>query len=204
MTKRIQSKYKIDRRLGVNLWGSSKSPLNSREYGPGQHGQQRRKPTGYGVQLLAKQRLKGYYGNIGERQFRRVYQEAVRRRGDNDQNLVGLLESRLESLVYRAKFAPTVFAARQLVNHGHVLVNGKSVNIGSAKLKEGDVLEVREKSKGMILVMESVASNQRDVPDYLELDSKGMRATFKRVPLLEDVPYPVQMQPKLVIEFYSR
>ncbi|MBL0338755.1 MAG: 30S ribosomal protein S4 [Rhodospirillaceae bacterium] len=204
MTKRIQSKYKIDRRLGVNLWGSSKSPLNSREYGPGQHGQQRRKPTGYGVQLLAKQRLKGYYGNIGERQFRRVYQEAVRRRGDNDQNLVGLLESRLESLVYRAKFAPTVFAARQLVNHGHVLVNGKSVNIGSAKLKEGDVLEVREKSKEMILVMESVASNQRDVPDYLELDSKGMRATFKRVPLLEDVPYPVQMQPKLVIEFYSR
>ena len=204
MTKRIQSKYKIDRRLGVNLWGSSKSPLNSREYGPGQHGQQRRKPTGYGVQLLAKQRLKGYYGNIGERQFRRVYQEAVRRRGDNDQNLVGLLESRLESLVYRAKFAPTVFAARQLVNHGHVLVNGKSVNIGSAKLKEGDVLEVREKSKEMILVMESVASNQRDVPDYLELDGKGMRATFKRVPLLEDVPYPVQMQPKLVIEFYSR
>ena len=204
MTKRIQSKYKIDRRLGVNLWGSSKSPLNSREYGPGQHGQQRRKPTGYGVQLLAKQRLKGYYGNIGERQFRRVYQEAVRRRGDNDQNLVGLLESRLESLVYRAKFAPTVFAARQLINHGHVLVNGKSVNIGSAKLKEGDVLEVREKSKEMILVMESVASNQRDVPDYLELDSKGMRATFKRVPLLEDVPYPVQMQPKLVIEFYSR
>ena len=204
MTKRIQSKYKIDRRLGVNLWGSSKSPLNSREYGPGQHGQQRRKPTGYGVQLLAKQRLKGYYGNIGERQFRRVYQEAVRRRGDNDQNLVGLLESRLESLVYRAKFAPTVFAARQLVNHGHVLANGKSVNIGSAKLKEGDVLEVREKSKEMILVMESVASNQRDVPDYLELDSKGMRATFKRVPLLEDVPYPVQMQPKLVIEFYSR
>lgn len=156
------------------------------------------------MQLLAKQRLKGYYGNIGERQFRRVYQEAVRRRGDNDQNLVGLLESRLESLVYRAKFAPTVFAARQLVNHGHVLVNGKSVNIGSAKLKEGDVLEVREKSKEMILVMESVASNQRDVPDYLELDSKGMRATFKRVPLLEDVPYPVQMQPKLVIEFYSR
>lgn len=204
MTKRIQSKYKIDRRLGVNLWGSSKSPLNSREYGPGQHGQQRRKPTGYGVQLLAKQRLKGYYGNIGERQFRRVYQEAVRRRGDNDQNLVGLLESRLESLVYRAKFAPTVFAARQLVNHGHILVNGKSINIGSAKLKEGDVIEVRQKSKEMILIMESVASNQRDVPDYLELDSKGMRATFKRVPLLEDVPYPVQMQPKLVIEFYSR
>lgn len=204
MTKRTQSKYKIDRRLGVNLWGSPKSPINKREYGPGQHGQQRRKPTGYGVQLLAKQRLRGYYGNMNERQFRRIYQEAVRRRGDNDQNLIGLLESRLDSIIYRSKIAPTVFAARQLVGHGHIKVNGRRVNIPSACLKVGDVIEVADKSKEMALVIESLASNQREVPDYLEVDSKGMKITYKRVPLLEDVPYPVLMQPKLVIEFYSR
>ncbi len=204
MSKREQSKYKINRRLGLNLWGRPKSPINKREYGPGQHGQRRKKPSDYGIQLMAKQRLKGYYGNIGERQFRRIYEEASRRRGDTGENLIGLLERRLDAIVYRAKFVPTVFAARQFVNHGHVKVNGKRVNIASYQVKEGDVVEVKDKSKNLALVLEAAGSPERDIPDYLEVDQKAMKATFLRTPALADVPYPVQMEPNLVIEYYSR
>jgi small subunit ribosomal protein S4 len=204
MTKRAESKYKIDRRLGVNLWGRPKSPFNDREYGPGQHGQRRRKPTDYGLQLMAKQRLKGYYGNIGERQFRRIYEEAARRKGDTGENLVGLLERRLDTVIYRAKFVPTVFAARQFVSHGHIRVNGKRVNVASYLVKDGDVIEVREKSRELALVLEAVGSGERDVPSYIDADHKKMSATFLRAPGLGDVPYPVQMNPAMVVEFYSR
>ena len=204
MTKRAESKYKINRRFQENLWGRPKSPVNKREYGPGQHGQRRKKPTDFGTQLRAKQKLKGYYGNIGERQFRNLYQEAVRRRGSNSDILIGLLERRLETVVYRAKFVPTVFASRQFVNHGHVNVNGKRVNIGSYQLKDGDVVEVREKAKKMGLVLEAVQSTERDVPEYIEVDHNKLTAKFVRAPVLSDVPYPVQMEPHLVIEFYSR
>jgi small subunit ribosomal protein S4 len=203
--KRAEAKHKIDRRLGVNLWGRAKSPINNnRDYGPGQHGQRRKKPTDFGIQLMAKQKLKGYYGSIGERQFRGLYQEASRRRGDTSENLVGLLERRLETVVYRAKFVPTVFAARQFVNHGHVKVNGKRVNIGSYQLKEGDVVEVRERSRELALVLGAVQSNERDVPQYISADHKKMSATLVRVPQLTDIPYPVSMEPHLVVEFYSR
>ena len=204
MTKRIQSKYKIDRRLGVNLWGRPKSPINTREYGPGQHGQRRRKPSDYGLQLMAKQKLKGYYGNISEKQFRRYYQGAVSARGDTSQNLIGLLERRLDAVVYRMKFVPTVFASRQFVNHGHVKVNGKKVNIPSYRVKEGDVIEVREKSRQMPMVLLAMESSERDIPDYMDVNHNKMTGTFVRVPNLEDVPYPAQMEPNLVIEFYSR
>lgn len=204
MTKRIDSKYKINRRLGVNLWGRPKSPINKREYGPGAHGQRRRKPTDFGEQLMAKQKLKGYYGNIGEKQFRKYYFEAVRRRGDTSENLIGLLERRLDAVVYRMKFVPTVFAARQFVNHGHVKVNGRRVNIPSYLVNEGDMIEVRGKAKDMILVLEAVDSAERDVPDYLNVDHNRMQGTFMRTPKVADVPYPVQMEPHLVIEFYSR
>ena len=203
--KRGEAKHKIDRRLGVNLWGRAKSPVNNnRDYGPGQHGQRRKKPTDFGIQLMAKQKLKGYYGSIGERQFRGLYQEASRRRGDTSENLVGLLERRLETVVYRAKFVPTVFAARQLVNHGHIKVNGKRVNIGSYQLKENDVVEVREKSRELALVLGAVQSNERDVPQYIAADHKKMSAQFIRVPQLTDIPYPVAMEPHLVVEYYSR
>ncbi|MBV8775693.1 MAG: 30S ribosomal protein S4 [Alphaproteobacteria bacterium] len=204
MSKRTESKYKINRRLGVNLWGRAKSPLNRREYGPGQHGQRRKKPSDYGTQLSAKQKLKGYYANIGERQFRRLYEEAVRRKGDTGENLIELLERRLDAVVYRMKFAPTPFAARQLINHGHVLVNGKRLNIGSAKLKDGDTVELRQNAKEMGLVREATQSSERDVPDYLEIDHERMRGKFIRAPKLSDVPYPVTMEPNLVVEFYSR
>ena len=204
MSKREGSKYKINRRLGVNLWGRAKSPLNKREYGPGQHGQRRKKPSDFGTQLMAKQKLKGYYGNIGERQFRRIYDEAMRRRGENDENLIELLERRLDTVVYRLKFAPTVFSARQLVNHGHVRVNGKRINIGSYVLKDGDEIELKEKSKQMPLVLEATKSPERDVPDYLTANHDAMKGGFVRAPKLADVPYPVKMEPKLVIEFYSR
>ena len=204
MSKRTESKYKINRRLGVNLWGRSKSPLNRREYGPGQHGQRRKKPSDYGTQLAAKQKLKGYYANIGERQFRRLYEEAVRRRGDTGENLVELLERRLDAVVYRMKLAPTPFAARQLINHGHVLVNGKRLNIGSAKLNDGDSVELRPKAKEMAVVIEATQSSEREVPDYLEIDHERMRGKFIRAPKLADVPYPVTMEPNLVVEFYSR
>src|SRR5215218_1665284 len=204
MSKREESKYKINRRLGVNLWGRAKSPLNRREYGPGQHGQRRKKPSDYGTQLSAKQKLKGYYANIGERQFRRLYEEAVRRRGDTGENLIELLERRLDATVYRMKLAPTPFAARQLVNHGHVLVNGKRVNIPSYQVREGDTIEVAERSKNHPHMLESVQHPERDVPEYLTFDNKGLKAQFVRVPKLSDVPYPVQMEPNLVIEYYSR
>lgn len=205
MTKRVQAKHKIDRRLGVNLWGRPGSPLNARNYRPGQHGQRNKgKPSDFGIQLMAKQRLKGYYGNIGERQFHRYYEEAMRRKGDNGENLIQLLERRLDAAVYRMKFAATVFAARQLVNHGHILVNGKKVNISSYQLRDGDAVEVRGKAKQMTTVMAAAELAERDVPDYVNVDHKEMKGTFVRAPSLSDVPYPVQMEPNLVVEFYSR
>jgi small subunit ribosomal protein S4 len=204
MSKRISAKHKIDRRLGLNLWGRAKSPLNKREGGPGQHGQRRKKPSDFGIQLSAKQKLKGYYGNIGEKQFRRYYDEAVRRRGDTGENLIGLLECRLDAVIYRMKFAATVFAARQTVNHGHIKVNGKRVNIASYMVKEGDVIEVRPAMKENVVMMDAIASSERDVPDYLDVDHKDLKGTFVRVPAMGDVPYPVSMEPNLVIEFYSR
>jgi small subunit ribosomal protein S4 len=204
MSKRTESKYKINRRLGVNLWGRAKSPLNRREYGPGQHGQRRKKPSDYGTQLAAKQKLKGYYANIGERQFRRLYEEAARRRGDTGENLIELLERRLDAVVYRMKLASTPFAARQLINHGHVLVNGRRLNIGSVALRDGDTVELRQKAKDMAVVIEATQSSERDVPDYIEIDHERMRGRLIRAPKLADVPFPVTMEPNLVVEFYSR
>ncbi len=205
MTKRAEAKHKLDRRMGENIWGRPKSPINKREYGPGQHGQRRKsKLSDFGTQLRAKQKLKGYYGSIGEKHFYAIYVEASRLKGDTSANLISLLESRLDAVVYRAKFVPTVFAARQFVNHGHVLVNGKKVNIASYRLKLGDVVSVREASKNIPMVHEAIASAERDVPEYVVTDHKTMTATFNRLPLLTDVPYPVHMEPNLVVEFYSR
>ena len=205
MTKRIRAKHKIDRRLGQNIWGRSKSPLNKRESRPGQHGERRAgKLSDYGQQLRAKQKLKGYYGNIGERQFNSIYKEASRLKGSTSEQLIGLLERRLDAVVYRAKFVPTVFAARQIVSHGHVTVNGKKVNVASFRCRVGDVIELKEKSRQLTVVLEAVKSSERDVPDYIEVDHNKMTAKFNRVPGLSDVPYPVTMEPNLVVEFYSR
>jgi small subunit ribosomal protein S4 len=205
MTKRNEVKYKLDRRMGENIWGRPKSPVNRREYGPGQHGQRRKgKLSDYGVQLRAKQKLRGYYGNISEKQFRRIYQEAIRRKGDSGANLIGLLESRLDAAIYRAKFVPTVFAARQFINHGHVKVNGRRVTVASYQLKVGDVIEVKESSKQLAIVIEATQLAERDVPDYFEVDHNKMTAKFVRVPGLGEVPYAVQMEPNLVVEYYSR
>jgi small subunit ribosomal protein S4 len=205
MSKRSSAKYKIDRRMGQNIWGRPKSPVNRREYGPGQHGQRRKsKLSDYGVQLKAKQKLKGYYGDISEKQFRGVYQEAIRMKGDSGANLIGLMERRLDAVIYRAKFVPTIFAARQFVNHGHIKVNGRRVNIPSFKVKVGDVVEVKEASKELPMVLEAVALAERDVPDYIEADHAKKSAKLTRIPGLGEVPYPVMMEPHLVVEFYSR
>jgi len=205
MTKRAPAKYKIDRRHGENIWGRTKSPANRREYGPGQHGQRRKgKVSDFGTQLRAKQKLKGYYGNITEKQFKNIYYEAIRRTGDTSEHLIGLLESRLDAIIYRAKFVPTVFAARQFVNHGHIKVNGKRVNIASYRCKPGDVIEVKDASKQLVLVLEATQLPERDVPEYIDADHNKMTATFVRVPSMSDVPYPVHMEPSLVVEFYSR
>ncbi len=205
MTKRAEAKHKISRRIGQNLWGTAKSPVNKRESGPGQHGARRKnKISDFGVQLKAKQTLKGYYGNITEKQFRATYQEADRRRGDTGENMIGLLERRLDAVVYRAKFAPTPFAARQLVSHGHVKLNGKRVTVASATVGEGDTIELSAKAKSMALVIGAYQATDRDVPDYIEADHAKGTAKFVRQPKLADVPYPVQMNPNLIIEFYSR
>ena len=205
MTKRQSAKHKIDRRMGENIWGRPKSPVNKREYGPGQHGQRRKgKMSDFGVQLKAKQKLKGYYANISERQFSKVYEEASRMKGDTSENLIGLLERRLDAIVYRAKFVPTMFAARQFVSHGHVKVNGRRVTIASMRIKAGDSLELTAKTKELAVVLEAVQLAERDVPDYVEVDHKAMTAKLVRVPALADVPYPVQMEPHFVVEYYSR
>ena len=205
MTKRHEAKYKIDRRMGQNVWGRPKSPVNKREYGPGQHGQRRKgKLSDYGVQLRAKQKLRGYYGNIPERQFRGIYAEARRLKGDTGAHMIGLLERRLDAVVYRAKFVPTFFAARQFINHGHVRVNGKRASIGSMRIKVGDVVEVKEKSRQMVLVLEAIQLAERDVPDYVEADHSKMTAKLTRVPTIGEIPYPVMMEPHLVVEYYSR
>jgi len=204
MSKRQSAKYKIDRRMGENIWGRPKSPVNQRSYGPGQHGQRRRqKISDFGLQLRAKQKLKGYYGNLTEKQFSRTYEEAARRRGNTAETLIALLESRLDAVVYRAKFTPTVFSARQFVNHGHVLVNGKRVNIASYRVKACDTVSVRDRSRNMALVLEAIQSPERDVPDYLEVDGKWMTARFVRAPELAEVPYPVKMEPNLIVEYYA-
>ena len=204
MTKRIQAKNKICRRLGVNLWGRTKSPLARRDYGPGEHGQKRRKMSDYANQLAAKQKLKKYYANMTEKQFRRAYEEASSARGDTGETLIGLLERRLDITIFRLNFVPTVFAARQLINHGHVLVNGKRVNIPSYRLREGDIIDLRERAQNMPMVLETVSRPERDGPDYLAGDTKAVKGQFVRVPKLADVPYPIQLEPNLGIEYYSR
>jgi small subunit ribosomal protein S4 len=205
MTKRVAAKHKIDRRMGENIWGRPKSPLNKREYGPGQHGQRRRgKTSDYGTQLKAKQKLKGYYANIGEKQFKNIYHEASRQKGDTSEHLIGILESRLDALCYRAKFVPTMFAARQLVNHGHVKVNGRRVTVPSYRCKIGDQIELKEKSREIPMVLDASQSAERETPDYVTVDHNKQLAQFVRVPAFSDVPYPVKMEPNLVVEFYSR
>ena len=205
MTKRIRAKHKVDRRLKVNLWGKPKSPFNTRNYPPGQHGQSKKgKPTDYGIQLNAKQKLKSYYGNINERQFRNIYRKAIKKRGDSTENLVGLLETRLDTVIYRSKFAPTVFAARQLINHGHFRVNKKKVNVSSYIVREDDVIEIKDKSKSLTIIEGCLSSKERDVPEYIQLDSKNKTTKLVRVPKFSEIPYPTLMEPKLVIEYYSR
>ena len=205
MTKRLSSKHKVDRRLKVNLWGRPKSPFNTRGYPPGQHGQTKSsKPSDFGVQLQAKQKLKCYYGNMNERQFRNVYKKALMKKGDSAENLIGLLERRLDAIVYRAKLATTIFSARQLINHGHLKVNGKKVNISSYQVREEDSIEVRDKSKQLALIDVALANKEREVPEYLQVDEKNKKVKFIRIPKFEEVPYPVTMEPNLVIEYYSR
>ena len=205
MTKRLASKHKVDRRLKVNLWGRPKSPFNSRNYPPGQHGNKRvARPSDYGIQLQAKQKLKSYYGNMNERQFRNCYRKAIKKKGDTVENLIGLLEKRLDIIVYRAKFALTIFSSSQLINHGHIRVNGKKVNIPGYLVKEEDMIELKEKSKQLAMVDVSLASKERDIPEYLQLDEKQKKIKFVRTPKFAEVPYPVLMEPNLVIEYYSR
>ena len=205
MTKRLASKHKVDRRLKANLWGRPKSPFNSRNYPPGQHGKNKRgKPSDYGTQLEAKQKMKFYYGNMNERQFRNIYRKAIKKKGNTTENLIGFLERRLDTIIYRAKFSITVFAARQIINHGHIKVNGKKVNIPSYLVKSGDTIEVKDKSKKLVMIEGAVVSKEREVPDYIQMDEKNKKAKFVRIPKFSEVPYPTIMEPNLVIEYYSR
>ncbi len=205
MTRRLASKHKVDRKLRVNLWGRPKSPFNSRNYPPGQHGQKKTtKLSDYGIQLEAKQKLKSYYGNINERQFRNIYKKAIKKKGDTTENLIGILESRLDTVVYRSKFALTVFSSRQLINHGHIRVNGKRVNIPSFQVKENDLIEVKDKSKNLLSIESAISSKEREIPDYIQFDDKAKKTKFVRVPKFSEVPFPIIMEPSLVIEYYSR
>ncbi|MCX8516276.1 MAG: 30S ribosomal protein S4 [Alphaproteobacteria bacterium] len=204
MTKRIAAKHKIDRRLGVNLWGRAKSPFAKSPRGPGQHGTSRSKMSDFGIQLRAKQKLKGYYANITESQFSRYYEKSARKKGDSGENLINLLEHRLDSIVYRAKLVPTMFAARQFVSHGHLQINGKRITIPSYLGKNGEVIEVRQRSQKLDIIEIAQKLSERDVPDYIAFDPKKMTVQINRDVRLEEVPYPVEMEPHLIIEYYSR
>ena len=205
MTRILKSKYKIDRRLRCNLWGRPKSPFNRRDYPPGHNGQnKRRKPSDFGIQLQAKQKLKSHYGYITEKQFRNTFFKASKIKGNTSENLIELLERRLDAVVYRMKFVNTIFAARQFVSHGHVKVNGKKVTIPSFSIRDGDIVEVKEKSREMPIVLEAISSTERDTPEYLSVDYDKMKGTFLKGPKPQEVPYPVIMEPNLVIEYYSR
>lgn len=205
MSKRQNSKYKIDRRQGINLWGRPKSPFNKRQYSPGEHGPTRpRKVSDYGKQLFAKQRLRVYYGNISEKRFKKYYETAFNQKGDTSENLIGLLECRLDAVLYRAKFASTVYAARQLINHGHVQVNGEKVDIPSYNLKPSDEISLKSKAQKIPMVMEAIALPERDVPEYIEVDFKNFNAKFLKIPEFSEVPYPTEQEPNLVVEYYSR
>ena len=205
MTKRLASKHKVDRRLKVNLWGRPKSPFNSRNYPPGQHGKTiKGKRSDYGTQLEAKQKLKFYYGNMNERQFRNVFRKALQKRGNTTENFIGLLERRLDTVIYRAKFATTVFSARQLINHGHIKVNGKKVNIASYLVSDKDSIEIKDKSKELTVIAGAIGSKERDIPDYIQMDEKNKIAKLIRVPKFSEVPYPSIMEPNLLVEYYSR
>ncbi len=204
MTKRVQAKHKISRRLGVNLWGSHKFKQD-RSYPPGEHGplNASRRKTDYGLHLNAKQQLKGYYANISEKKFRKIYKEAKRLKGDTSENIIALLESRLDSIIYRANFVPTMFAARQFINHKHIEVNGKVVNISSYQIKIGDVISIKNASKELLIILETIQKKERDIPDYIEVDYKQKSVKLLSLPSLSDVPYPSIMQPNLVVEYYS-
>jgi small subunit ribosomal protein S4 len=205
MTKRIGAKKKVSRKLGASLWGQAKDPYIKRNYKPGQHGASSRgRVSDYGTQLRAKQRMKFYYGNISEKQFFNSFTLASKSKGDVSENFVALLESRLDAIVYRANFVPTVFAARQFVSHKHVSVNGKTVNIPSYKVKVGDVVQVREKSRKLAIVIEAIQKMERDIPSYMQLDKDNLSVRFVTKPSFAEIPYPVEMQPHLITEFYSR
>ena len=206
MTKRLASKHKVDRRLKVNLWGRPKRPFNTRNYPPGQHGKstKRGKTSDYGTQLEAKQKLKFYYGNMNERQFRNAFRKALKKKGNTTENFIGFLERRLDMVIYRAKFATTVFSARQLINHGHIKVNGKKVNISSCLVSEKDTIELKDKSKELIVIAGALVNKEREIPDYIQMDEKNKIAKLIRIPKFSEVPYPTIMEPNLVVEYYSR
>lgn len=203
-TMRSKPKDKLARRMGENLWGNDKAAVAKRPTGPGQHGARRKKLTDYGIQLREKQKLKGYYANISERQFRNIFRHAITLKGDSSENLIALLESRLDAIVYRLNLAPTMFAARQLISHKHVLVDGKPVTVASYRCVPGQTIELREKARTTPQTIASVQSLTRQVPEYLSFDPSAFKGSFVRLPVLDDVPYPVQMNPNLVVEFYSR
>jgi small subunit ribosomal protein S4 len=153
---------------------------------------------------MAKQKLKCHYGYITEKQFRNIFFKASKIKGNTSENLIELLERRLDAVVYRMKFVTTIFAARQFVSHGHIYVNGKKVTVASYTLRDGDVIEVKEKSREVPIVLEAISSTERDVPEYLSVDFDKMKGTFLKGPKPDEVPYPVVMEPNLVIEYYSR
>lgn len=205
MTKISKSKYKLSRRLGVSVWGDTKDPYNKKNYKPGQHGPLSvRKLSVFAKQLNAKQLLKGYYGRIKEGQFRNIFAEAARMKGDTGENLIALLESRLDAVIYRMNIASSIFAARQLVTHKHICVDGKVVNVPSFVVKPGSVIEVKDASKNLTAIEAAVSKMDRAVPDYINFEAGSKKGSFLRIPTFAEVPYPCQIDPQLVVEFYSR
>ncbi|MDD2840283.1 MAG: 30S ribosomal protein S4 [Rickettsiales bacterium] len=203
MTKRINAKKKISRSLGVNLWGRANDTFVKRNYRPGQHGTAPKRDTNHSIHLRAKQKVRKYY-DIKESQFRTIFDNAKRLKGNTEEIFAGLLESRLASIVYRANFAPTVYAARQLVNHKHILVNGKPINIASYQVKVGDVISLSEGAKKITLINEALEHMERDIPTYLELNANEKTVKFLNKPAFSDIPYPFDAEFNMIVEFYSR
>ena len=199
---------KLERRLGVDLGLkgerrlSGKSALEKRPYAPGQHGQRRSKISEYGLQLREKQKAKFMYG-VSEKQFRTLFKEANRREGNTGELLIQLLEQRLDNVVYRMGFATTRAFARQLVNHGHILVDGRRVDIPSYRVKAGQKIEVREKSKNNPQIQRAIElTNQTGIVEWVDVDKEKLFGIFTRIPDREEVSIPVEA--RLIVELYSK
>lgn len=196
-------KNRVARRFGVNIFGRARNPLLHKQNPPGVHGARRRKKSDFGVALEEKQKLKAIYGMLTEKQLVSYYKRAVALPGNTAQHLVQMLECRLDTVVYRLKLAPTIFAAHQLISHGHILVDGKKVDRRSFQVQPGMVISVKEKTRNNAIVADSVQSGMRAVPEYMNLSASSFSGQLLAMPMMEQMPWPLELNLPGICDFLA-